>query len=198
MRNKKRIVSLTAASLVLGSTMATAHASNDVKYKLREPVSCTEEVIQAEKSAIENGNYQAWKAAVISIQGKGIADFLTEERFNIIVRAYKMQKSGDISAANALLESAKVPEGMFLGGGMNLGKSVADNIAEEKQAALMETYGAKDYDAWKKLMDERGGKILEVINENNFARFADAKILQSEGKNEEAKSIMNELGLPFH
>jgi len=62
----------------------------------------------------------------------------------------------------------------------------------------MAAYESGDYTSWKSLMDERGGgKVLEIVNADNFAQFAKAKILQSEGKMSEAKEILDELGFPF-
>jgi len=84
---------------------------------------------------------------------------------------------------------------MERGGGREL---KAEGSAGADREALNAAYEAADYDAWKALMSARGGKILELINADNFARFAEAKLLQSSGKDEEAEAIMDELGLPFH
>lgn len=39
------------------------------------------------------------------------------------------------------------------------------------------------------------GRVSEVINEGNFARFAEMHQLRLEGRNEEADQIRTELGL---
>ena len=52
----------------------------------------------------------------------------------------------------------------------------------------------KDYNAWKEQMQGRG-RVSQVINEGNFARFAEMHKLMLEGKTEEAGKIRTELGL---
>lgn len=64
---------------------------------------------------------------------------------------------------------------------------------ETKIAAIEKAIADKDYSAWKTLVE--GQKITETINEQNFARFAEAHKLLSEGKLDEAKAIFEELGL---
>lgn len=57
-------------------------------------------------------------------------------------------------------------------------------------------FQGNDYDAWKKLMEERGRtRVTEVINQENFPRFAEARRLALEGKSDEARKIREELGL---
>lgn len=278
MKNKK-IISLTAVSLVLGSTIATSNASNGMAAtrELQVPAGVSMKIPQAEQTAIDNGDYNAWKAAIESSgntdilnyvteenfaryveafklresgdmdgskaildelgikmpgpKGKGgermmesvsqenrealenaiknadygawknimeeikdekIADYISEENFNVIVRAYKLRSSGDNAGATKLLKNSNIPGFMCLCGG-----PIRDNEVWN-QEALMQTYENNDYNAWKTLMEERGGgKILELVNADNFAKFAQAKVLQSKGKAAEARAIMDELGFPF-
>jgi hypothetical protein len=42
------------------------------------------------------------------------------------------------------------------------------------------------------------GRVTEVINESNFAKFAEAHKLAQEGNLEEANKIRQELGLGLH
>lgn len=198
MKNKKKIVSLTAVSLVLGSTMATANATGTLSPKLRDLAGITKEDLRSEHEAIKNSDYKTWKNIMDKISGGIDAGYLSEENFNIIVRAYKLKASGDTSGAVTLLENANIPRGIFLGGGIRNKADKTDNQPELDQAAVEETYKEKDYNKWLELMEPRGGKILEIINENNFSKFAEAKILQSEGKNEEAGLILHALGFPFY
>lgn len=50
-----------------------------------------------------------------------------------------------------------------------------------------------DYATWKGLMKGRG-KLAQLINENNFAKYAEAYKLVKEGKYKEANAIRKELG----
>ena len=59
----------------------------------------------------------------------------------------------------------------------------------------------QDYTAWKALMQERLNnspivKTMNVVNENNFSKFAEMHNLMQAGKITEANVIRQELGLP--
>lgn len=149
--------------------------------------------------AIENTDYNAWKTVMEKVDNDRIREYLTEEKFNLIVRAHKLQASGDRAGAKTLLDDSDIPGFMLMfGEKMHGDRGETDSMDESKQAALMAAYSSSDFASWKALMEERGGgKILEIVNADNFAEFAQAKILQSEGKISEAKAILDEMGFPF-
>lgn len=66
--------------------------------------------------------------------------------------------------------------------------------SEERHAEMTKAFDTKDYNAWKEIMGERG-RVSQVVNEQNFSRFAEAHRLALEGKTEEAARIRQELGL---
>lgn len=68
------------------------------------------------------------------------------------------------------------------------------NYSEERHAKMITAFENKDYNSWKKLMEGRG-RVTQVINEQNFNRFAEAHKLALEGKKDEANQIRKELGL---
>lgn len=68
------------------------------------------------------------------------------------------------------------------------------NYSPERHGAMTKAFENKDYNAWKNLMQGRG-RITQVINEQNFSRFAEMHKLMLEGKTEEANKIRQELGL---
>ncbi len=68
------------------------------------------------------------------------------------------------------------------------------NYSEERHDAMLKAFENKDYDAWKNLMAGRG-RAMQVINKDNFARFAEAHDLMLQGKTAEAQKIRAELGL---
>jgi acyl-CoA-binding protein len=151
------------------------------------------------KQAIEQADYEAWETLMAKIDAKKTEGYLTQENFNVIVRAYKLQASGDVSGAKALLKNSKIPGWLFSVDKAGRDFHQADEgVRAENEQALLDAYSAKDYEAWKNLMSGRGGMILEVINADNFAKFAEAKLLQHDGKDAEAKTILDGLGLPFH
>jgi len=65
---------------------------------------------------------------------------------------------------------------------------------EERHEEMTKAFENNDYNAWKELMGGRG-RVSQVINEENFPRFAEAHRLALEGKTEEATKIRQELGL---
>lgn len=66
----------------------------------------------------------------------------------------------------------------------------------ERHDAMEQAFEHKDYGAWTKLMEDRGqARVTQVVNENNFSKFAEAHELAEQGKMVEAKQIRQELGL---
>ncbi len=68
------------------------------------------------------------------------------------------------------------------------------NCTPERHEAMTQAFENNDYNAWKETMQGRG-RVSQVINEGNFARFAEMHKLMLEGKTEEANQIRAELGL---
>ncbi len=68
------------------------------------------------------------------------------------------------------------------------------NYTEERHEAMEKAFETSDFNAWKTLMEGRG-RVTEVVNAENFAKFAEAHELSEQGKITEAKAIRAELGL---
>ena len=68
------------------------------------------------------------------------------------------------------------------------------DYSEERHPAMTQAFENHDYEAWKELMQNRG-RAMQVVNQDNFDRFAEAHQLAQEGKLDEAKQIREELGL---
>ncbi|MFA5961325.1 MAG: hypothetical protein WC848_01425 [Parcubacteria group bacterium] len=68
------------------------------------------------------------------------------------------------------------------------------NYSEERHEAMLEAFKNNDYNAWKSLMAGRG-RAMQVVNESNFARFAEAHRLAESGDLAGAQKIRAELGL---
>jgi hypothetical protein len=71
------------------------------------------------------------------------------------------------------------------------------NYTEERHDAMQEAFANKDYNAWKELMAGRG-RATQVVNEQNFEKFAEMHQLMLDGKTDEANQIRTELGLGLH
>jgi hypothetical protein len=68
------------------------------------------------------------------------------------------------------------------------------NYSPERHQQMEKAFENNDYEAWKSLMNNRG-RVTQVVNKDNFNRFAEAHRLAEQGKTEEAKNIKQELGL---
>lgn len=67
------------------------------------------------------------------------------------------------------------------------------DCSPERHAIMEKAFQGNDYKAWKELMNGKG-RVTQVINADNFSRFAEAHQLAEEGKLEEAKAIRADLG----
>lgn len=68
---------------------------------------------------------------------------------------------------------------------------------EERHVAMEKAFETKDYNAWKNLMQGKG-RVTQVVNQDNFVKFAQAHELAEAGKTQEAAAIRQELGLGLH
>ncbi|NMC51594.1 hypothetical protein GYA54_02605 [Candidatus Kuenenbacteria bacterium] len=69
------------------------------------------------------------------------------------------------------------------------------NYSEERHVLMTSAFQNRDYSAWKELMAGKGGRVNQVVNQENFAKFTEAHDLAMQGKREEANKIRQELGL---
>ena len=68
------------------------------------------------------------------------------------------------------------------------------DCTEERHEVMEQAFEDNDYNAWSEQMQGKG-RVTQVVNEENFARFAEAHKLAEEGNIEEASQIRQELGL---
>ena len=68
------------------------------------------------------------------------------------------------------------------------------DYSAERHIAITKAFANEDYEAWRESMNGRG-RVIQVINAENFSRFAEAHKLAHEGDLEGANQIRKELGL---
>ena len=68
------------------------------------------------------------------------------------------------------------------------------NYSAEREVAMEKAFETNDYTAWKTLMQNRG-RVTQVINKDNFAKFSEAHELAEKGDTAGAQKIRQELGL---
>ena len=105
--------------------------------------------------------------------------------------------------SSKMLMGALVLVGVVLAGIYSAGAYQGDyskkgpNYSEERHAVMTAAFEKNDYNAWKEEVDKnsRKGRVTEVVNEENFAKFAEARRLSSAGDTAGADAIRAELGL---
>lgn len=68
------------------------------------------------------------------------------------------------------------------------------NYSPERHAEMQKAFENNNYNAWKEQMNGRG-RVTQVVNEQNFSRFAEMHKLMLDKKYDEANQIRKELGL---
>jgi hypothetical protein len=68
------------------------------------------------------------------------------------------------------------------------------NYSVERHEAMEKAFETSDYDTWKNLM-QGNGRVSQIVNKDNFSKFAEAHELMEQGKTTEAQKIRQELGL---
>lgn len=68
------------------------------------------------------------------------------------------------------------------------------NYTAERHDAMEKSFDNNDFTAWQKLMTGRG-RVTQIVNKDNFAKFAQIHKLTEEGKIAEAQKLRTELGL---
>ncbi len=71
------------------------------------------------------------------------------------------------------------------------------NYTAERHEAMEKAFNSNDFATWQKLMDGRG-RVTQVINKDNFTKFAEIHKLTESGKIAEAQKLRAELGLGLH
>jgi len=68
------------------------------------------------------------------------------------------------------------------------------NYSVDRHEAMEEAFENNDYEAWKNLM-VGNGRVMQVVNKDNFSKFAEAHELAEQGNTVEAQKIRQDLGL---
>ncbi len=70
------------------------------------------------------------------------------------------------------------------------------NYTSERHDAISHAFETKDYDAWVTARENVSkGRIMDIINKDNFSKFAEMRELRLAGDIEGANAIRAELGL---
>ena len=69
-----------------------------------------------------------------------------------------------------------------------------NSVSVEEMEAVRNAIQNNDYEAFKEAV-AKNSRMSDAVNEDNFAKLVEAHKLREQGKFEEAKEIMEELGL---
>lgn len=111
---------------------------------------------------------------------------LSAVQVEALKEAHDLRKGGKAEAAREILVEAGIDEEAM--------ESLRDAM-HQARAAMHKALAYGDYNAFKESIE--GSPLADIITtEADFASFARAHSLREEGKHDEAKVIMTELGLP--
>ncbi len=138
------------------------------------------------RQAVDSNDYNAFVKAAA---GTPLADKITQDNFDEFVQASTLMEEGKREEAKTILDQLglRPPHGPRM-----------DDATRAKVDAALE---AGDYNAWKAAVGD--SPIASKVTADNFAKFAEAHKLHEAGKDDQAKAIMDELGitppeLPHH
>ncbi len=163
---RKRVMIGGALGVVSLATtgIANAHLGNNPETR------------QAVKAAFEAKNYNAFMEAAKDT--KIIEKIDTQEKFDKVIEAHVLREAGDLEGAKAIKQE------LGLDGHGHRGK---------KNPAAKAAIEANDYTAFREAIN--GGKFSEKIDSaEKFTKLVEVNELRAQGKHEEAKVIMKELG----
>lgn len=72
--------------------------------------------------------------------------------------------------------------------------TLGPNCTPERHESMLKAFENEDYNSWKDLMQGKG-RVTQVVNKGNFAKFAEMHKFRLEGNTDEANKIRTELGL---
>lgn len=83
-------------------------------------------------------------------------------------------------------------------GRMGMGRGAGQNYNSDAHQKMLDAINGNNYSQWKEARDQMGmgnRGMMSNINEQNFSQFSQAHRLMSEGKYDEARKIMQDLGM---
>lgn len=202
MKENKFLVAFTVITLVSTVGITSLYAANNDSNEsvgqtqqqgksLGEYPSFDPEKQQAIQEAILNNDYEAWKEL---IGDAPITEKINEENFARFSEAHQLiDQAKNIFEELGIEKQGPGPKGEK---GMHVGKESFGKMDPEKLKAAKEALDNHDYNAWLQAVGQ-DSKIAQEIAQENFDKYVEAHKLIKQGDLEEARIIMNELGLNF-
>lgn len=165
---------------IIVATGASAYAYNN------------QDTREAIRKAIVDNNYQAWTEAISDLpNATDLLNKINESNFSQLTEAEKLMKEGKREEAKTIFDQLGI-KGLMGGQGKRGGMG-----NPEQMQAVMTAIENNDYSAWKDAVGKlaNGSEILAKVNETNFSKVVEAYNLAKDGKMDEAKAIVDELGL---
>ncbi len=141
---------------------------------------------QAATEALQNNDYESWKQAIQS----EVSDLTSQEKFEQLQQVEQLRQDGKYEEAANLAQELGLP-----------GRHGQGSADKEAMRTAIEN---NDFNAWKTAMEsrisEKQGRLSELsgkLNEDTFNKMVQAHQLRQDGKYDEAKTIMEGLGMPL-
>jgi len=144
--------------------------------------------------ALDNSDYQAWLIAVG--EDSKVAELITEEKFPRLIEAHNLMQAGKekFEAAREIREELGLKPGFAQQRGFgHQGKGLMKNIDHQ---AIKDALDNNDYNAFVAAVGD-DCPFKDKITEENFSKMIEAHNLQKEGNIDQAKEIMEEIGIKF-
>lgn len=177
--------SLAAAIAFTSLSLIASADDNGVSANDNQPNHPMQQHMEEMKAAVESGDYNAFA----EVAPEQLLQVINADNFGKFVEMHN-----HLQAAKTIAEELGLPQGRMGAGMHKFGNGEMMQNREEIRAAIE----AGDYQKWYKLQtqDGRSPKILEYVNEDNFAKFAELQKAIQNQDFEAAQSIKAELGLP--
>jgi len=176
-RSKKIILGSAVGVLIVPALMLSAsYASADDKQTWKQQWQEKMEFRSEIKKAVESGDYNAWKELT---QDRKIAEVIeNEDDFGQLQQMHELRQDGQIDEANQIREQLGLPD-----------KRHRHQNREEIRSATE----AGDYSTWQEAVKNHPRK--SDLSEDDFNKLVEAHKFRLEGKHDEAREILKELGL---
>jgi anti-sigma28 factor (negative regulator of flagellin synthesis) len=173
-------IAFTSLSLIASADEGTTPADVD------QPM---QQHMEEMKAAVESGDYNAFA----EVAPEQLLEVINADNFGRFIEMHN-----HLQSAQTIAEELGLPQGRMGAGMHKLGKGEMKGELMQNREEIRAAIEAGDYQAWYELQTQnnRNPKILEYVNEGNFAKFAELHKAIQNRDFETAKDLKVELDLP--
>ncbi len=188
MQTPKWLLTTSLAAAIAFTSLSLIASADDsgVPTNVNQPM---QQQMEEMKTAVDSGDYNAFA----KVAPEQLLQVINADNFGKFVEMHN-----HLEAAQSIAEELGLPQGR-MGAGMHKfgnGEMMGEMMQNRKE--IRAAIEAGDYQKWYELQtqDGKSPKILEYVNEDNFAKFAELQKAIQDKDFDTAQSIKAELGLP--